>query len=134
MSNIRPLVLIADDDPDLRELIHLQLEESDYSLIEANNGERTLEMVLEKSPDAIILDVMMPGLSGWEILKYIRQHKLPIGVIMLTGIGKNLNAMSSDIYGADAYIDKPFKAHELQFKLREVLAKYFDTPCAPHDH
>ena len=121
----QPLILIADDDPDLRRLLQLQLETMNCRLIEANDGAKTLELILTEQPDLVILDVMMPELTGWEILKYVRNKPelSHIGVLMLTGIGETLNELSSPMYGADDYIDKPFKASELVFKIRRVLSK-----------
>ncbi len=125
MSEQKPLILIADDDPDLRQLLHLQLETMDCNLIEANNGAKTLELILTEMPDLVILDVMMPELTGWEILKYVRSKPdlNSIGILMLTGIGETLNELSSPMYGADDYIDKPFKSQELIFKIRRVLSR-----------
>lgn len=125
MSENRPLILIADDDPDLRQLVRLQLEDSDCDLIEAHDGASALESLLVEKPDLVILDVMMPELTGWEILRYIRSHEETkgIGVLMLTGIGEVLNDLNSPMYGADDHIDKPFKAQELLFKVRRVLSK-----------
>ena len=126
-EDYRPLVLIADDDPDLRQLVRLNLETTQCDIIEANNGAQTLELLLIQRPDLIVLDVMMPELTGWEVLRYIRTHDdkylADTGVLMLTGIGESLNELSSPMYGADDYIDKPFKGQELLFKVRRVLSK-----------
>ena len=64
-----PVILIADDDPDLRRLVRMYLESSEYTLIEANSGPDALEKILIECPDLVILDVMMPGMTGWEILR-----------------------------------------------------------------
>ena len=125
MQENQPLILIADDDPDLRRMVRLQLEELPVEVIEAGDGAQTLELVLTDSPDLVILDVMMPELTGWEILKYIRSKNeiADTGVLMLTGIGETLNELSSPMYGADDYIDKPFKAKELLAKIQAILSK-----------
>ncbi len=124
-SREEPLILIADDDPDLRRLVRLSLEGTKCTIIEAKDGEATLEQVITERPDLVILDVMMPELTGWEVLRYIRTHEeyAGTGVLMLTGIGETLNELSSPMYGADDYIDKPFKVQELMFKVRKVLSK-----------
>src|SRR6185436_2685544 len=72
----------------------------------------------------VILDVMMPGMSGWEVCRKIREavSLAHTGVIMLTGIGENLNEMTSPLYGADTYLDKPFEFSLLDDKLKETLA------------
>ena len=122
---LKPLILIADDDPDLRRMVRLHLETLDYDLIEANNGAATLERLLTELPDLIILDVMMPEFTGWEILKYLRgkPELKDTGVLMLTGIGQTLNELSSPMYGADDYLDKPFKAKDLIEKVQKILSK-----------
>ena len=120
-----PVILIADDDPDLRRLVRMYLESSEYTLIEANSGTDALEKILIECPDLVILDVMMPGMTGWEILRYMRTKSgyADIAVLMLTGIGAALNEMSSPMYGADDFIDKPFKSAELLVKVRRILSK-----------
>ncbi len=119
----KPLVLIADDDPDLRALVRLHLEMLDVAVMEANNGSAALETILVEQPDLVILDVMMPELTGWEILRYIRSKAElnDLKVLMLTGIGETLNELSSPMYGANDYIDKPFKARELTAKVKKLL-------------
>jgi DNA-binding response OmpR family regulator len=71
-----------------------------------------------------VLDVMMPGMSGWEVCRKIREDVAlaHTGVVMLTGIGENLNQMTSPLYGADAYIDKPFDFEELDEKVKAALS------------
>lgn len=120
-----PKILIADDDPDLRKLLRAHLDTLNCEIVEAHDGEATLEAVIIENPDLIVLDVMMPELNGWEICKYIKskpeyQH---IGVVMLTGIGSTVNELTSPLYGADEYIDKPFNIDELDFKVRKVLSE-----------
>lgn len=121
----RPRILLADDDPELRKMLRLHLETMDCELMEANDGEKALEAIILNKPDLVILDVMMPELNGWEICKYIksRDEYRHIGVVMLTGIGATVNELTSPLYGADAYIDKPFNIAELDFKIRKVLSE-----------
>lgn len=121
--NEKPVILIADDDPDLRSLVRLHIELLDCVVIEANDGENALEAILIEQPDLVILDVMMPKLTGWEILRYIRSktHLAEMKVLMLTGIGETLNELSSPMYGANDYLDKPFKADTLLHKVKTLL-------------
>lgn len=123
--NDLPVILIADDDPDLRALVRMYLETSEYGIIEANSGDDALEKILVERPDIVILDVMMPGMTGWEILRYLRMKPdyADTGVIMLTGIGASLNELSSPMYGADDFLDKPFKEADLLVKVRRLLSK-----------
>ena len=119
----KPVVLVADDDPDLRSLVRLHLEMMDLPVIEANNGDDALEKILVEHPNLVVLDVMMPGLTGWEILRYLRSKPDfdDVKVLMLTGIGETLNELSSPMYGANDYLDKPFKAQDLAAKVKALL-------------
>jgi DNA-binding response OmpR family regulator len=120
----RPVILIADDDPDIRQILQAHLGTMQCEVLEANDGEKALEQVIVSRPDLVVLDVMMPELNGWEICKYIKTHDeyAHTGVIILTAIGATVNELTSPIYGADEYIDKPFDFDELEFKIRKVLS------------
>jgi DNA-binding response OmpR family regulator len=120
-----PMILIADDDPEIRKLLHLHLSTMKCELIEADDGAKALENIIVQKPDLVILDVMMPELNGWEVCKYVKTHAeyQHIGVIMLTAIGATVNELTSPLYGADDYIDKPFDFNELSFKIRRVLSE-----------
>src|SRR5215831_4051952 len=125
-SSAPPLVLVADDEPTMLELVarHLKsLDEPRLEVIEASDGDEAWRMAREHLPDLVVLDVMMPGMSGWEVCRKIREDVAlaHTGVVMLTGIGENLNQMTSPLYGADAYVDKPFEFEELDDKIKEAL-------------
>ena len=117
MSEARqtPLIMCADDDIEIRRILLRTLGTLDCELLEARDGEEALEMIIEHEPDLVVLDVMMPTLSGWELCKYIRSkpHLADISVVMLTAIGRTVNEMTSPLYGADAYLDKPFDIKEM---------------------
>jgi DNA-binding response OmpR family regulator len=127
MSNTQtPLVLVADDEPSMLELVARHLKTMDHpkvEVIEASDGETAWRLAREHLPDLVVLDVMMPGMSGWEVCRKIREDVAlaHTGVVMLTGIGENLNQMTSPLYGADAYIDKPFEFEELDSKVKTAL-------------
>lgn len=118
-----PRILVADDDPDIRAILRAHLSERTCEVFEATDGAVALETVLVEQPDLVILDVMMPELSGWEICKYIRghDHLEATRVLMLTAIGHTVNEMSSPLFGADAYLDKPFELERLDETIRDVL-------------
>jgi DNA-binding response OmpR family regulator len=126
MSNTSPLVLVADDEPQMLELVARHLKtfvNPRLDVIEASDGEQAWRLAQERLPDLVVLDVMMPGMSGWEVCRKIRENVAlaHTGVVMLTGIGENLNQMTSPLYGADAYIDKPFEFGDLDRKVRDTL-------------
>ena len=111
----RPLVMIADDDMEIRRILMRSFASLDIDLIEARDGEEALEFIIQHQPDLVVLDVMMPTLSGWELCKYIRSKPAleETVVVMLTAIGRTVNEMTSPLYGADSYLDKPFDIQEV---------------------
>lgn len=119
-------VLVADDDVDILALVtrHLRAR-TDLDVLESGDGEEALKLVRKHKPDLVLLDVMMPGMTGWEVCRAIRHEEslAGTGVIMLTGIGERLNEMTSPLYGADAFLDKPFDLAELDANITAVLAK-----------
>lgn len=119
------VVLVADDEPSTLALVASHVRSKGYTVLEASDGDQAWQLAHEHLPDLVILDVMMPGMSGWEVCRKIREavSLAHTGVVMLTGIGENLNEMTSPLYGADTYIDKPFEFSELDVKIRETLER-----------
>jgi CheY-like chemotaxis protein len=124
-SRTTPVVLVADDEPSMLALVARHVKTLGYEVLEASDGQNAWSHAARQLPDLVVLDVMMPGMSGWEVCRRIRENVAlaHTGVIMLTGIGQSLNELTSPLYGADAYIDKPFEFKELDDKIREVLTK-----------
>lgn len=118
-------VLIADDDLEILNLTRSLMRRRGFDVLEASDGDEAMRQLLENRPDLVILDVMMPGQSGWEVCRSIRETDSlkNIGVIMLTGVGHRMNEMTSPLYGADGYLDKPFEFDDLDALVTEVLAK-----------
>lgn len=116
-------VLVADDDPEILSLVSAQVRRLGAHVIEASDGDEALSTAKERLPSVVILDVMMPGMSGWEVCRALREHTdtQSVKVLMLTAIGERLNEMTSPLYGADAYLDKPFEFDALQAKVRELI-------------
>ena len=119
------VVLIADDEPSTVAMLASHLRSGGYAVLEASDGDEAWELAHEHLPHLVILDVMMPGMSGWEVCRKIREavSLAHTGVIMLTGIGESLNEMTSPLYGADAHIDKPFEFAVLDEKIQETLER-----------
>lgn len=116
-------VLVADDDVEILSIVGKVLRRMDLHVIEASDGDEAMTMILEHHPKLVVLDVMMPGQSGWEVCRAVRDTESlkDTRVLMLTGIGERLNEMTSPLYGADAYLDKPFEIEALDRKVRELL-------------
>jgi DNA-binding response OmpR family regulator len=121
------MVLVADDEPQMLELVtrHLRSINPKLEVIEASDGDDAWRLARERLPDLVVLDVMMPGMSGWEVCRKIRQDAAlaHTGVLMLTGIGESLNEATSPLFGADEYIDKPFEFEQLDEKVMSVLRR-----------
>ena len=119
------VVLIADDEPSTVAMLSSHLRSGGYAVLEASDGDQAWELAHEHLPHLVILDVMMPGMSGWEVCRKIREavSLAHTGVIMLTGIGESLNEMTSPLYGADAHVDKPFEFSVLDAKIKETLQR-----------
>lgn len=118
-----PVILLADDNPDIRGLLRAFFSQYQCTLIEAADGQQALEQVLVEQPDLVVLDVMMPHLNGWEICRYMKEKEAlrDIRILMLTAIGPRLNEMTSPLYGADAYLDKPFDLHDMEKTVTGLL-------------
>ena len=119
-------VLVADDDVEILGLVTRHLRTYDgVKILEASDGEDALRIARREKPDLVILDVMMPGMTGWEVCRAIREDDGldGTGVIMLTGIGERLNEMTSPLYGADEYLDKPFEFGDLDDRIHAVIVK-----------
>ncbi|MBO6940556.1 MAG: response regulator [Deltaproteobacteria bacterium] len=118
-------VLCADDDLEILSLVTRHVRSMGATVLEASDGEEALKVAKREKPDLIVLDVMMPGMSGWEVCRAVREDDslADTGVLMLTGIGERLNEMTSPLYGADDFLDKPFELDDLDSKLRGVLEK-----------
>ncbi len=116
-------ILVVDDDINQIRLIKERFTRQGHHVLEAINGEEGLEVALAEMPDAVLLDVMMPVMNGWELCKFLRNKKEfnSTAIIMLTAIGPNLNEMTSPLYGADDFVDKPFLFSELEDKLSRAL-------------
>ncbi len=99
-------ILVADDEAEIRDFLRLYLEKDGYEVLEASDGMEALEKVKKESPDLLILDIMMPGLDGYRVLRNIRESS-NIPVIMLSAKGSNADKILGLDLGADDYITKP---------------------------
>jgi CheY-like chemotaxis protein len=102
------------------------LRQKGFDVTEASDGEKAWSFAEGGAFDLVLLDVMMPGMSGWEVCKRIKNTPATRGtaVVMLTGIGETLNDMTSSLFSADAWLNKPYDFGELERKLREALGKF----------
>lgn len=111
-------------------LVASHMKRLGFIVHEASDGAAAWKLVQEQLPDLVMLDVMMPEMSGWEVARAIKARGAAGGalqhtpVLMLTGIGERLNAMNSPLFAADGWLDKPFEFSSLDEKIAEVLEKH----------
>ncbi len=118
-------ILIADDDPDIRDVLKITLTEEDYEVIEAKNGEEALEIIRSKPLDLVLLDYKMPKMDGLQLCGLIKRDLLlaHLPIIMVTGKGEISDKIDGIDSGADDYIVKPFEPKELLARIRMVLRR-----------
>jgi DNA-binding response OmpR family regulator len=117
-------VLVVDDDPAIVGMLETRFSSIGYRVLTAADGEEALQQARDENPDLVVLDVMMPKMNGWEVARALRHDDDTRGIkiVMLTAIGPQVNEMTSPLYGADAYIDKPFEFGELETILQDLLS------------
>ena len=115
-------ILIIDDDEKLNRLLTDFLSEFGFKILTATHPEDGLKKLNRKSPDLVILDVMLPGMDGFEVCKTIRQHSL-VPIIMLTARGELMDKVVGLELGADDYLPKPFEPRELVARIHSVLRR-----------
>jgi DNA-binding response OmpR family regulator len=118
-----PLLLIADDDEDILELLAFRLERAGYEVVRARHGEEALRLALEHKPSLAVLDVMMPGLDGYEVTRRLRSDPRTIAmpVILLTARAQASDISRGMAAGADDHIKKPFNARDLKERIERLL-------------
>ena len=115
-------IMVVDDEKNICELIRLYLEKEGFNVTIANNGSDAINMIRQKQPDLVLLDVMMPVIDGWEVCRQIREFsKVPI--IMLTAKGETYDKVMGLDLGADDYIVKPFDTKEVIARVKAVLRR-----------
>ncbi len=116
------MVLVVDDEDRMVRFIRLNLEHDGFQVIEAAKGMKAVNLIREKLPDIVLLDVMLPDIDGYEVLRLIRQHN-STPVIMLTARGEEEDRIKGLELGADDYITKPFSPRELVSRIKAVLRR-----------
>jgi DNA-binding response OmpR family regulator len=138
-STPRLVVVVADDEPAMLDVLvqHLKAVRTPrFEVTAAEDGEEAWAQIHKLLPDLVVLDVMMPGMSGWEVCRKIRESPAlaHTAVVILTGIGERTNEMTSPLFGADAHLDKPFEFDDLDARVADALAlraRQRSLPSAP---
>jgi DNA-binding response OmpR family regulator len=122
-------ILIADDEPNIVTSLQFLMKRKGYEVSIARNGEEALQQIAAVAPDLILLDVMMPLKSGYEVCQKVRETPAyqRMKIIMLSAKGRDVEVAKGLGLGADAYVTKPFATQELIAKVEELLAKDADS-------
>ena len=123
---MKPHILVVDDEIRYQHLLRVNLESEGYEISTAGDGEQAIEMIANRRPDMLILDVMMPRLDGYSTCERIRQFS-SVPIIMLTGKAEEDDRVRGLNAGADDYVAKPFSATELVARVRAVLRRAVNT-------
>jgi len=123
VNDVRPLILVADDDPDILALVRFRLERDGYEVLSAPDGETALDLALARTPDLAVLDVMMPRLDGYELTRRLREHGPTTGIpiILLTARVQEPDLERGFEAGADDYVTKPFSPQALGERIQAAL-------------
>jgi two-component system phosphate regulon response regulator PhoB len=117
--------LVADDEPDVLALVSLHLQRAGYDVLKADDGEHALRLAREEEPALVVLDLMMPGLSGLEVAKLLKQSSQTarIPVLMLTAKADEVDRIVGLEIGADDYVTKPFSPREIVLRVQSILRR-----------
>lgn len=127
----QPLILIVDDEEDVRDLVVSNLKRAGFDTMEAADGVAALRLLRQKTPDAVVLDVMMPGKDGLTVCAEMREDEelKKVPVVMLTARGMTEDRIAGLMRGADDYISKPFSPKELVLRVQAVLRRSATAPA-----
>lgn len=121
----RPVVLVAEDDEDILEMVVFDLEDEGYEVLTARDGDAAVALALERRPDLVLLDVAMPGLDGYEVTRRLRADESTRGtpVVLLTARAQVSDVILGFEAGANDYVTKPFRPEELRTRLQAALGR-----------
>ena len=133
VSSMTRKVLVVDDNPAVRAILKLTLEQAGYRVTVASNGKEGLKKVRESRPDLVLLDIMMPGIDGWQVCHLLREVA-DVPIIMLTVLDKEEQIARGLNLGADDYIVKPWSNRELLTRVHAVLRRVNTSPPTKGQH
>ena len=116
-------ILVVDDAPEILALVETRLRRRGFDVMTAADGEAALIAARARPPDLVVLDIMMPKRNGWEVARALKRDPATQAtkIVVLTAIGEQVNEITSPLYGADAYLDKPFDFAELERIIDNLL-------------
>jgi len=117
------LVMIVEDEKDTVELLRYNLQKEGYQTVTAQNGVEAITALQTHSPDLMLLDIMLPGLNGWEVCSALRSKGIKIPIVMLTALSTKDDQIKGLTIGADDYLTKPFSIKELMLRIKRLMEK-----------
>ena len=120
-----PTILIVDDEPNIVIPLQFLMEQNGHSTLVAQSGEEALEIISKEKPDLVLLDIMLPGVDGFEVCEIIRLNPewRNIRIIFLTAKGRDVDIAKGMVLGADEYITKPFSNQQIIDAVKKLLEK-----------
>jgi two-component system, OmpR family, response regulator RegX3 len=131
VSTMGSRILVADDEPHIREVVRAYLEREGYEVVEAADGETALEHGRNAGLDLLVLDVMLPGRSGFDVLRALRSEGSSVGVLMLTARDDVIDRVAGLELGADDYVTKPFEPREVVARVGAILRRFGRVATGP---
>ncbi len=116
-------ILIVEDEEPIRKLIKINLERDSFNVLEADTGEKAIEIARNEEIDVVILDIMLPGIDGYEVCRILREEFPQIGIIMLTAKSQDIDKIIGLEHGTDDYMVKPFNPLELVLRVKSLIRR-----------
>lgn len=113
-------ILLVEDEESIRKFVKINLEREGYKIFEAGSGEEGVEIARAEKPDVVVLDIMLPGIDGFEVCKILREEFPSLGIIMLTAKAEDYDKIMGLQYGTDDYLTKPFNPTELTLRIKSL--------------
>lgn len=123
-------VLLVEDEEAIRKFTKINLEQAGYAILEAETGEKGVEIALEQKPEIVVLDLMLPGMSGYDVCEILRTKLPKIGIIMLTAKTQEIDRILGLEKGTDDYMVKPFNPKELVLRIKSLARRLNLEPDA----
>ena len=117
---LKTKVLLVEDEESIRKFVKINLEREGYTIFEAGSGEEGIEIARRELPDIVVLDIMLPGIDGFEVCKILRGEFPSLGIIMLTAKAEDYDKIMGLQYGTDDYLTKPFNPTELTLRIKSI--------------
>lgn len=120
-------VLLIEDQESIRKFTKINLDRENFITLEAGSGEEGVDIARQEKPDIVILDIMLPGIDGYEVCRILRKEQPGIGIIMLTAKTQDIDKIEGLEQGADDYMVKPFNPQELILRIRSLIRRLPDN-------